>query len=87
MSKTFPERRQINIVNSIQLEENTKYKAFHDFTTKKKLKLNNECGYFEVDLKTFNHSKISIIEEVLKFSNVVYGWLLPEGYELYIIDL
>ena len=42
---------------------------------------------FEVDLKTFNHSKISIIEEVLKFTNVVYGWLLPEGYELYIIDL
>ena len=69
MTKTFPERRQINIVQDypyVQLEENTKYKPFHDFgTKKKKFKLNNECGYFEVGLKTFNHSKISIIEEEL----------------------
>ena len=65
--------KEDKLILSLQLEENTKYKAFHDFATKKKLKLNNECGYFEVDLKTFNHSKISIIEEVLKFTNVVYG--------------
>ena len=39
--------------------------------------MNNECGYFEVDLKTFNHSKICIIEEDLIYECSL--WMTATG--------